>query len=58
MASMWGQEFTKGGLVKGSLAIYVVPLCICNALGSVFDAQIENVPRSIVAVGTELDTIS
>ena len=39
------QEFTKGGLVKGGLAIYVFPLCNCNTLGSVFNVQIENMPN-------------
>ena len=31
------QEFAKGGLVKGGLAIYVFPLCNCNILGSVVE---------------------
>ena len=39
------REFTKGGLVKGGLAIYAFPLCNCNALGSVFNVQIENMPN-------------
>ena len=39
------REFTKGGLVKGGLAIYALHLCDCNTLGSVFNAQIENVPN-------------
>ena len=39
------REFTKGGLVKGGLAIYAFPLCNCNALGSVFNVQIENTPN-------------
>ena len=30
------REFTRGGLVKGGLAIYAFPLCNCNTLGSVF----------------------
>ena len=34
---------TKGGLVKGGLAIYAFPLCDCNALGSVFNVQFESV---------------
>ena len=29
------REFTKGGLVKGGLAIDVFPLCNCSILGSV-----------------------
>ena len=29
------REFTKGGLVKGGLAIYAFPLRNCNALASV-----------------------
>ena len=40
------QEFTKGGLVKGGLAIYAFPLCNCNTFGSVFNVQIENMPNS------------
>ena len=36
------REFTKGGLTKGGLAIYAVPLCNCNALGFLFNVQIEN----------------
>ena len=39
------REFTKGGLVKGGFAIYAFPLCTCNGLGSVFHAQIENMPN-------------
>ena len=38
-------EFTKGGLVKGGLAIYAFPLCNCNTSGSVFNVQIENLPN-------------
>ena len=36
------RKFAKGGLVKGGLAIYVFPLCNCNALGSAFNMQIEH----------------
>ena len=39
------REFTKGGLVKGGLAIYAFPLCNRNTLGSVFNVQIENMPN-------------
>ena len=39
------REFTKGGLVKGGLAIYAFPLRNCNTLGSAFNAQIENMPN-------------
>ena len=39
------REFTKGGLVKMGLAMYAFPVCNCNALGSVVNAQIENMPN-------------
>ena len=39
------REFTKGGLVKGVLAIYAPPLCDCNTSGSVFNVEIENIPN-------------
>ena len=39
------REFTKGGLVKAGPAIYAFPLCNCNALGSVVNVQIENMPN-------------
>ena len=39
------REFTKGGLIKRGLAIYVLALCNCNTLGSAFDVQIENMPN-------------
>ena len=39
------REFTKGGLVKGGLAICVFPLCNCNASGSVVNVHIENMPN-------------
>ena len=39
------REFTKGGLVKGGLAIYAFPLCNCKTLGSVVHVQIENMPN-------------
>ena len=34
------REFTKGVLVKGSLAIYAFPLCKCNTLGCVSPVQL------------------
>ena len=40
-----GREFTKGGLVKGGLAICASPLCNCNVLGSVFNFRIEDMPN-------------
>ena len=39
------RELRKGGLVKGGLAIYALPLCNCSTLGSVLSAQIENMPN-------------
>ena len=39
------REFTKGGLVKGGLAIHAFPLCNSYTLGSVFHAQIESMPN-------------
>ena len=39
------REFTKGGLVKGGLAIYVFPLCNCNTLGSAFNVEVERMPH-------------
>ena len=39
------REFTKGGLVKGGLAMYVFPFCNCNTLGFVVKVQIENIPN-------------
>ena len=41
------REFTKGVLVKGSLAIYVFSLCNSNTSGSVFNAQFENMPNCL-----------
>ena len=35
----------KGGFSKGGFDIYAFPLCNCNALGSVFNVQIENRPN-------------
>ena len=35
------REFTKGGLVKGGLAMYAFPSCNCNTLGPVFNVQVE-----------------
>ena len=39
------REFTKGDFVKGGLAIYACPLCNCNAFGSLFNVEIENMPN-------------
>ena len=39
------REFTKGGLVKGGLAIDVFPFRNRNTLGSVFNVEIENMPN-------------
>ena len=39
------REFTKGGLVKGGLAMYAIPLRKCDTLGSVCNVQIEHMPN-------------
>ena len=39
------RESTQGGLVKGGLTIYALPLRNRNTLGSVFNSQIENAPN-------------
>ena len=42
---MPNREFTKGGLVKGGLAMYAFLLCNCNALASVVYVEVENMPN-------------
>ena len=38
----------KGGFIKGGLAIYALPLCNCNTLGSVFNVEIDNMPNCLI----------